>query len=138
MDAPTFVAGYGAVQAMPGPLFSFATYLGAAAHSGLNPLYAASICTLAVFLPAGLLVAGALPFWHGLRSLPGARPLLDGLNAGVVGLLLATLYTPVFTSAVHSGRDLLLALLALAALLLRVPSWAVVLACLGAGWAWPG
>ena len=117
MDAPTFVAGYGAAQAVPGPLFSFATYLGAAAHSGLNPLYAASICTLAVFLPAGLLVAGVLPFWHGLRSLPGARPLLDGLNAGVVGLLLA--------------------LLALAALLLRVPPWAVVLACLGASWAWP-
>ncbi|ULH14606.1 chromate efflux transporter [Deinococcus sp. KNUC1210] len=134
MDASSFVAGYGAVQAVPGPLFTFAAYLGAAAHSGLNPVYAATLTTVAVFLPAALLVAGALPFWNDLRGRPGVRRALSGLNAGVVGLLLAALYTPVFTSAVHSGAQLALALAAWLALVVwKLPPWAVVLGCAGVG-----
>ncbi|WP_407569834.1 chromate efflux transporter [Deinococcus altitudinis] len=138
LDTGTFVAGYGAVQAMPGPLFTFASYLGAAARSGLNPGYAALVATVGIFLPATLLVTGALPFWTSLRLHPGSRSALAGLNAGVVGLLLAALYTPVFTSAVQSGRTGAVALaLALAAYVAlsawKLPPWAVVLACTGVG-----
>ena len=138
LDASTFVAGYGTVQAMPGPLFTFASYLGAAARTGLNPGYAALVATVGIFLPAALLVAGALPFWNSVRLRPGFRCALAGLNAGVVGLLLAALYTPVFTSAVQSGHvgntELALALAAYVALTAwNVPPWAVVLACAGVG-----
>ncbi len=138
LDADTFVAGYGAVQAMPGPLFTFASYLGGSARSGLNPGYAALVTTVGLFLPAGLLVAGALPFWGSLRLRPGFRRALSGLNAGVVGLLLAALYTPVFTSAIPAGPHGQVALaLALAAYLAlsawRLPPWAVVLGCAGVG-----
>jgi chromate transporter len=144
LSAGTFVAGYGAVQAMPGPLFSFASYLGGAAHTGLNPGYMAVVTTVGLFLPAGLLVAGVLPFWSSLRLLPGFRRALSGLNAGVVGLLLAALYTPVFTSAVQpgpaGGRELALALAAYLALNAwklggrNIPPWAVVLGCAGLGY----
>ncbi len=138
LDAGTFVAGYGAVQAVPGPLFSFASFLGAAAHSGLHPAYAALLTTVGLFLPAGLLVAGVLPFWSGLRRRSGFQRALSGLNAGVVGLLLAALYIPVFTSAVQVGpRGALQVALALAAYLAlsawKVPPWAVVLSCAGVG-----
>ncbi|WP_291428938.1 chromate efflux transporter [Deinococcus sp.] len=128
----TFTAGYGAANAMPGPLFTFATFLGAAAHG----LAGALIATLGIFLPGALLMVGALPHWAALAARPAARAALAGLNAGVVGLLLAALYNPVFTSAVRGPRDLALAVLAYAALtVLRWPAWAVVLACAGAGWA---
>ncbi|WP_310582496.1 chromate efflux transporter [Deinococcus sp.] len=138
LDASTFVAGYGAVQAMPGPLFSFASYLGAAASTGLNPGYGALVATVGIFLPAALLVAGVLPFWSSLRLRPGFQSALAGLNAGVVGLLIAALYTPVFTSAVQSGAGgntgLALALIAYVALSAwKLPPWAVVLACAGVG-----
>jgi chromate transporter len=143
LSASSFVAGYGAVQAMPGPLFSFASFLGGAAQTGMNPGYVALLTTTALFLPAGLLVAGVLPFWNGLRAQSGFRRALSGLNAGVVGLLLAALYTPVFTSAVQpgprGGAQLALALAAYLALSawpnskFRVPPWAVVLGCAGVG-----
>ncbi|WP_229671037.1 chromate efflux transporter [Deinococcus aquiradiocola] len=138
LDAGTFVAGYGAVQAMPGPLFTFASYLGAASRSGLNPAWAALVTTCGVFLPAALLVAGALPFWNDLRARPGVRRALAGLNAGVVGLLLAALYSPVFTSAVEGGMrgrtEVALALVTYVALTAwRVPPWAAVLCCAGVG-----
>ena len=138
LDASSFVAGYGAVQAMPGPLFSFASYLGAASSTGLNPGYGALVATVGIFLPAALLVAGVLPFWNSLRLRPGFRSALSGLNAGVVSLLLATLYTPVFTSAVQSGTrgntELALAFAAYVALAAwKLPPWAVVLACAGVG-----
>ena len=138
LDATTFVAGYGAVQAMPGPLFSFASFLGAASHTGLNPGYGALVATVGIFLPAALLLAGVLPFWSSLRLRPGFQSALAGLNAGVVGLLLAALYTPVFTSAVQTGArggtELALALAAYVALTAwRLPPWAVVLACAGVG-----
>ncbi|GAA0503129.1 chromate efflux transporter [Deinococcus depolymerans] len=131
LPATTFTAGYGAANAMPGPLFTFATFLGAAAHGPAGAL----IATLGIFLPGALLMVGALPHWAALAARPAARAALAGVNAGVVGLLLAALYDPVFTSAVRGPRDLALAVLAYAALtVLRWPAWAVVLACAGVGW----
>ncbi|GGM19126.1 chromate efflux transporter [Deinococcus aerophilus] len=130
-----FVAGYGAANAVPGPLFTFATFLGAA-QTQMPPLWGAVIATLGVFLPGALLMAGTLPFWAVLAARPGARSALAGLNAGVVGLLLAALYTPVFTGGVRGPRDLAVAVLAYAALTAgRLPAWAVVLACAAVGWA---
>ena len=127
-----FLAGYGAAQAMPGPLFTFAAYLGAVLRpAGGGPaagVLGAAAALLAIFLPGLLLLVGALPFWHGLRARPAAQAAMRGANAAVVGLLGAALYAPVWTSAVHGPPD---ALLALAGLLLltvwRVPPLAVVL-----------
>ena len=131
-----FVAGYGAVQAVPGPLFSFAAFLGAAGQTELSPALGALVATLGIFLPAALLLLGAWPFWTNWLARPGARGAMRGLNAGVVGLLLAALYNPVFTSAALSGRHVALALIAYAALSVgKVPPWLVVLACAGLGWA---
>lgn len=131
----TFVAGYGAANAVPGPLFTFTTYLGAA--QGAVPAWqGALIATLGVFLPGALLMAGALPFWTALSARPAARSALAGVNAGVVGLLLAALYDPVFTSGIRGPREAALAFLAFGALTAgRIPAWAVVGACAVAGWA---
>ena len=130
----TFVAGYGAANAVPGPLFTFATFLGAA-QTVASPLLGTLISTLGIFLPGALLMAGALPFWSALSARPAARSALAGLNAGVVGLLLAALYNPVFTSGVRGPGDLALALLAYGALSAgRLPAWAVVLGCAAVGW----
>lgn len=123
-----FVAGYGAAQAVPGPLFTFAGYLGAAmAQQG--PRWVGGVRALAaIFLPAWLLVGGALPFWQRWRARPGAQAALAGANAAVVGVLLAALYHPVITGSVRSSRDAALALVGFAALeVLRAPPWAVVL-----------
>lgn len=133
LSADTFLAGYGAANAVPGPLFTFATYLGAA-QTKLNPVPGAALATLLIFLPGLLLMIGALPFWATLSQRPQTRRALAGLNAGVVGLLLAALYDPVFTSGIHSARHLALALIAYAALTAgRLPAWAVVLGCALAG-----
>ncbi len=125
-----FLAGYGAVQAMPGPLFTFAAYLGAIS----NQILGAVVAVVGIFLPAALLVVGALPFWQTLRHLPQARSALMGVNAGVVGLLAAALYDPVFTDGITSARALALAVGALV-LLTRwpVPPWAVVVAAAALG-----
>lgn len=140
MDNTTFLAGYGAVQAVPGPLFTLAAFLGAMSTQGPGGWLGAGVALLGIFLPSFLLVTGALPLWHGLRHYPAMRSAMMGINAVVVGLLLAAFYDPVWTSAIHSSRDFVLALAAL--LLLqswKVPPWAVVL--LGAlvtsmlGWA---
>jgi len=129
LSRETFLAGYGAANAVPGPLFTFATYLGAA-QTALPAGLGALLATLGVFLPGALLMAGALPFWAALSARPAARSALAGLNAGVVGLLLAALYDPVFTSGIRGPRELALALLAYAALTAgRVPAWAVVAGC---------
>jgi chromate transporter len=101
----TFLAGYGAVQAAPGPLFTFAAYLGTVMSQPPNGWLGAILCLVAVFLPSFLLVVGALPLWETLRGGQGARAALTGINAGVVGLLLAALYDPVWTSAVGSRAD---------------------------------
>ena len=105
-----FLAGYGAAQAMPGPLFAFAAYLGAAMSPDPRGLVDAAICLAAIFLPGLLLVTGGLSFWGDLRSHPTARAGMQGANAAVVGILAAALYEPVGTSAIRSPLDLALAL----------------------------
>lgn len=130
-----FLAGYGAAQALPGPLFTLATFLGAAAESG-GPL-GAVVATAAIFLPAGLLTAGALPFWAALRGSLRARRALDGLNAGVVGILAGALITPVFTAGVLETGWIAAVIAATGFLALqcgKVPAWAVVLGAAGIGW----
>ncbi len=122
-----FLAGYGAAQALPGPLFTFAGYLGAISAPQPHGVAGALIALAGIFLPGVLLVLAALPFWDAVRGRTGARAALAGINAAVVGLLAAALCTPVWTGAVHRLPD---ALLALAAFLLlvpaRLPPWAVV------------
>ena len=132
----TFLAGYGAAQAVPGPLFTFAAFLGASLQSAPTGWAGGALAVLAIFAPAFLLVAGALPFWESLRARPGVRAALMGVNAAVVGLLLAALWNPVITSGLHGVADALLAGLALLALMRwKWPPWGVVLACALAGWA---
>ncbi len=122
------MAGYGLAQAVPGPLFTFAAYLGALAPAALPAWLNGLLWTLLIFLPGALLLLAALPFWQTLRQHPGWQRLLTGLNAGVVGLLLAALYDPVWTGAMRSLTDVPLAALALA-LLLRT-RWSPVLIAL--------
>jgi chromate transporter len=107
-----FLAGYGAAQALPGPLFTFAAYLGAVMHPGPHAWIYGVTCLLAIFLPAWLLVAGTLPFWQRLRGEPWAQATLMGANASVVGVLLAALYEPVVTDSVHKSTDVVAALVA--------------------------
>ncbi len=110
-----FLAGYGAAQAVPGPLFTFSAYLGAVMRpevAGLGGWVGGLACLLAIFLPAWLLVVGALPFWDTLRQGTAVQSALAGVNAGVVGILLAALYDPVWTSAIGSRADFGLALAA--------------------------
>jgi len=132
-----FLAGYGAAQAIPGPLFSFAAYLGAMMQPEPNGIAGAALCLVAVFLPGLLLVVGTLPFWGALRLRPGAQAAMRGANAAVVGILAAALYDPVFTSAILTPYDLALALAGFALLTVwKAPPWIVVLA-LAAGGAIP-
>ena len=122
-----FVAGYGAAQAVPGPLFTFAAYLGAVMTPPPTGVAGAGLALVAVFLPSFLLVVGVLPFWDALRRRASVQSALRGINAGVVGLLLAALYQPVWTSAIRAPADVALALLAFGLLALwKVPAWLVV------------
>jgi chromate transporter len=124
-----FLAGYGAAQAMPGPLFTFAAYLGAVMIPPPNGPLGALIAIVAIFAPSFLLITGLLPFWDTLRQLQGMQAMLRGVNAAVVGVLLAALYTPVWTSGVHTPAGFGLALTAFLALTLwAVPPWIVVVA----------
>nr|WP_198982765.1 chromate efflux transporter [Herbaspirillum sp. ASV7] len=128
VDKDVFLAGYGAAQAIPGPLFTLAAYLGVVMQHWPNGVAGGLLCLAAIFAPSFLLVAGLLPFWDEVRRNRHMQAVLAGVNAAVVGLLLAALYDPVWTSAIHGGRDLLVALAAFAALVwLKLPSWAVVL-----------
>jgi chromate transporter len=123
-----FVAGYGAAQAVPGPLFTFAAYLGAVMGSAPNGWTGAMLSLVAIFLPSFLLVIGALPFWDALRAMPLFQSALKGINAAVVGLLLAALYKPVWTSAIYSSADIGLGLLAFGLLMFwKCPPWLVVI-----------
>lgn len=134
VDNDAFLAGYGAAQAMPGPLFAFAAFLGASMQAPPSGWSGGALCLLAIFAPSFLLVAGALPFWNRLRGNPRMRAALSGINAAVVGLLLAALYDPVWTGAIHAPRDIALALAALAALAWwKLPPWLVVTGCGVAG-----
>ena len=126
----TFLAGYGATQAVPGPLFTFAAYLGASMQTAPSGWIGGLVALLAIFAPAFLLVVGALPFWEGLRGQPRVRAALMGVNAAVVGLLLAALWHPVITSGIQSLVDALLAGFALLALMRwKWPPWLVVGLC---------
>ena len=129
-----FLAGYGAAQAVPGPLFTFAAYLGTVMGPAPNGWLGALVCLLAIFAPSFLLVIGALPFWGGLRQQPLVRRALTGVNAAVVGLLLAALYDPVWTSAILAPRDFILALGAFTLLVFwKLPPWLVVMLTAGGG-----
>jgi chromate transporter len=122
-----FLAGYGAAQALPGPLFTFAAYLGTVIHPGSKAWIEGLWCLLAIFLPAWLLIAGALPFWQQLRAKVWAQAALRGANAAVVGVLLAALYNPVWTTGVRSASDVAIAVAAFAFLQWwKVPPWLVV------------
>jgi chromate transporter len=122
-----FLAGYGLAQAVPGPLFTFAAYLGSVSGPEPNGLAGASIALVAIFLPGLLLVYGMLPFWDELRERAIAQAAMRGANAAVVGILGAALYDPVWTSAVLTPRDFALALAGFLLLTVwKAPSWIVV------------
>ncbi|MDX6806836.1 chromate efflux transporter [Terrihabitans rhizophilus] len=124
-----FLAGYGAAQAVPGPLFTFAAYLGAVAGQPANGLAGAVLCLLAIFLPGMLLLVGVLPFWSAVRERPNVQAAMRGANAAVVGLLGAALYDPVWTSAVLTPQDFALAVGGFVVLTVwQAPPWIVVLA----------
>jgi chromate transporter len=131
MTEQQFMAGYGAAQAVPGPLFTFAAYLGMAIKGWAG----AAIAIAAIFLPAFLLVAGTLPFWHSLRQRASVKRALFGINAVVVGILLAALYNPVWTSAVHTPIDFAITLAAFILLMhWKLPPWLIVAFAAAAGW----
>lgn len=132
----TFLAGYGAAQAVPGPLFTFSAFLGGSMNEGSTRLMSAALCLVAVFVPSFLLVFGVMPFWDRLRLNLHVQAALAGVNAAVVGLLLAALYDPVWTNAIFDPYDFALALTALVALMAwRLPPWLVVIVGGLAGWA---
>jgi chromate transporter len=129
-----FLAGYGLAQAVPGPLFTFAAYLGAVMGPAPNGLVGAVIALVALFLPGLLLVYGMLPFWDALRLRPNAQAAMRGANAAVVGILGAALYNPVWTSAVLSSRDFALALAGFLLLTIwKTPPWIIVVSLAAAG-----
>ena len=122
-----FMAGYGAAQAVPGPLLTFSAYLGAIGGPAPHGVVGAAVALVEIFLPSFLLLWAALPVWGWLRALPWAQAALAGVNAAVVGLLLAALYDPVITSAIRGPRDVVFAFGAFGALQLwKAPPWAVV------------
>ncbi len=128
VSADAFLAGYGVAQAVPGPLFTFAGYLGAISDVGPGGVVGGVIALLALFAPGFLLLLGVLPFWHSLRARPLARAALAGANAAVVGILAAALYTPVFTTAVTDVFSFALAAVCFVLLTaVRMPPWAAVL-----------
>ena len=135
VDHDTFLAGYGAAQAVPGPLFTFAAFLGASMTTGPSGILGAGIALLAIFLPAGLLVIGILPFWERLRAWEPATAALTGVNAAVVGLLGAALYDPVFVEGITSPATLALAVAAfVAGTMWKIPAWATVISAGLLGW----
>lgn len=124
LNEQEFLAGYGAAQAVPGPLFTFAAYIGAVINGWQGGLFA----TFAIFLPAFLLILGTLPFWDALRRNPKIKAALIGVNASVVGILIAALYNPIWTSAIHAPIDFALAAILFSMLVYwKLPPWVVVL-----------
>ncbi len=123
-----FVAGYGATQAVPGPLFTFSAYLGTVAGPNPHGWVGGLIALIGIFLPSFLLVVGVMPFWNVIRVQPGFQSALRGVNAAVVGLLLAALYNPVWTSAIKNRADFGLAVVAFGLLVAwKLPPWMVVI-----------
>ena len=125
MSEEAFLAGYGVTQAVPGPLFTFAAYLGTV----MNGWQGGIVATIAIFLPAFLLVIGALPFWDQLRNHPKITGAIMGMNAAVIGLLIAAFYSPIWTSSVLEARDFALAVILFSMLAYwKLPPWVVVVA----------
>lgn len=134
VDNSLFLAGYGAAQALPGPLFSFAAFLGAVSTNTPNGLVGAIIALIAIFLPSFLLIIGVLPLWENLRRYPSMQRAMLGINASVVGLLLTAFYQPVWVSSIFSLNDYLLAMTAFLSLQFwRMQAWIVVFFCAIAG-----
>lgn len=128
IDNDAFLAGYGAAQAVPGPLFTFAAYLGTAMTAVPNGWAGGLICLAAIYLPSFLLLIAALPFWDTLRHRARVQSALKGINATVVGILLGALYTPVWTSAIFAPADFGLGVLAFLLLVFwQTPPWLVVI-----------
>jgi chromate transporter len=135
VDNNVFLAGYGAVQAVPGPLFTFAAFLGASLSGTPTGWVGGVTALVAIFLPSFLLLAGMGPFWASWRTVRPVRAALAGVNAAVVGLLVAALYQPAWTNAVHSLPDVALVVLALLALMRwKLPPWLVVAGAGLVGW----
>jgi len=129
-----FLAGYSAAQAVPGPLFSFSAYLGAVSKPAPNGWLGAIIALVAIYLPSFLLLIAILPFWNRLRAFEPFKAALRGINAAVVGILLAALYQPIWTSAIHAPADFALALVAFGLLAIwKLPPWVVILVSLVLG-----
>jgi chromate transporter len=129
VDREAFLAGYGAAQAVPGPLFTFAAYLGTVYKTEPSGIVGAAIALVAIFVPSGLLILGGLPFWDRLRQAARAQRAMMGVNAAVVGLLAAALYDPVFVEGIVSPLTMAVAAAAFVALAVwSVPAWAVVIA----------
>jgi chromate transporter len=130
-----FMAGYGAAQAVPGPLFTFAAYLGAVSASGMTGVVRSVTILLFIFLPSFLLVAGVMPFWSRLRTMRWTRAVLNGVNASVVGILFAALYNPVWTSTVHDKLDLIFVGIGFILIVFwKCPPWLLVLSAALLGW----
>lgn len=136
----TFLAGYGAAQAVPGPMFTLSAFLGERMQGGYGGMLGAVVSLLAIFLPGLLMVSGSLPFWRALAARDQAARMLAGVNAAVVGLLAAALYNPVWVSAVRDAEDFAIALIAFALLVaarwspLGVVAWCVVASVLRTLW----
>lgn len=125
LSEEAFLAGYGAAQAVPGPLFTFASYLGTV----INGVPGGILATVAIFLPAFLLILGALPFWDALRHNPKVAGALIGVNAAVVGILIAAFYSPIFTSTVNGAVDFVFAAFLFVMIAYwKLPPWALVIA----------
>lgn len=123
MSEEAFLAGYGVTQAVPGPLFTFAAYIGTV----MNGWQGGLVATIAIFLPAFLLIIGALPFWDQLRNNPKITGAIMGVNAGVIGILIAALYTPIWTSSILEAKDFGLAVILYSMLAYwKLPPWIVV------------
>jgi len=124
----SFLAGYGAAQALPGPLFCFAAYLGAVVRPSTTPLLYGLLGLVGIFAPGMLAMTAVLPFWSALRGNRYAQAALRGINASVVGILIAALYQPIWTSTIHAASDFWIALAAFALLTLwKVQPWVIVI-----------
>ncbi len=134
LTAEQFIAGYGASQAIPGPLFTFSAYLGTVMNIGPGGIPGALIALIAIFLPSFLLVIAILPFWNQLSQANNVRAALVAINAAVVGILAAALFDPVWTSSIKEPQDFALAAAAFGLLMFwKLPSWLVVILCAAAG-----
>lgn len=135
MDNDLFLAGYGATQAVPGPLFTLSAFIGAIVESGFNGWIGAMVALIAIFIPSFLMVMGVLPFWGKLQHHQRTRSALMGINAAVVGILLAAFYQPVWVSAIFDAKDFALALIVFIVLKYwNMPPWLAVVICGFMGW----